>query len=62
MKKIVDYYICQYHNSSGFVSSVKERIKEGFQPYGSAFVDEGVYFQPMVRYETEEDILLAGAI
>ncbi len=51
-KKISDYCLIvgAYHD---FQESVKQKIKDGWQPFGSPFTTAMCYCQAMVKYEKE---------
>ena len=55
MKKIIDYDILEENNPNKLVDKVKEKIKEGFEPYGfmeaKGEYQHAYYMQAVVKYE-----------
>lgn len=53
MNKIVAYTIVGHAKMESIITAVNEKIKEGWQPYGSLidFDHTTYYYQPMVKYE-----------
>ncbi len=50
--KIVDYYLVCDNEIKSFEEVIREKIEEGFQPFGSFCVDnKGWYYQPMTKCE-----------
>jgi hypothetical protein len=49
--KIVGYLIVKSHGSDVFVEKVNKSLKEGWQPLGSAFVQNSEFVQTMVQYQ-----------
>jgi len=54
-RKIVDYIMVSKNDSDEFTLFIKEKIKEGYQPYGNPYQSYGegwcIFFQAMVKYE-----------
>lgn len=56
-RKIVDYILVATDDLVEFVDDVQENIANGYQPWGSIFVDVNYqYSQAMVKYEEEKDV------
>lgn len=53
MQKIVEYTLTGNSTLEGFRSMVSEHIKLGWQPLGGVSVDDGYFYQAMVKYEDD---------
>lgn len=51
-KVIVDYYVVSTGTAKSLAMAVKEKIDDGWQPYGELIVTPGItfYTQPVVKY------------
>lgn len=50
-ERIVEYKIFGYGNVELFNDFIGEKLKEGWQPYGTIIKEENYMYQPMVKYE-----------
>lgn len=53
-EKISDYEIAQANSGYKLQYEVKEYIKKGWQPFGNIYETNGMHFQPMVKYTTQQ--------
>lgn len=51
--EIVDYIIIRGFALQMIEQQVRNKLKEGYQPFGSLAANESVLLQPMVKYKNE---------
>lgn len=54
MKKIIEYKIAYGQGYGSLTEHVNQLMEKGFQPYGSMAANEYGIYQPMVKYEEDE--------
>lgn len=50
--KIIDYIMVHATTPVGLTDKVREKIAEGYQPFGNMVYANGAAFQPMVKYSS----------
>jgi len=52
--KIIDYIILGKNKPHELTAQICDMISQGWQPWGSLFIEKNIYIQAMVLYKQEE--------